>query len=472
MRLAMNRKLISVLTFTILLLVTISAQADQVDDLVKAEIKRQRIPGASIAVIKDGKVIKAEGYGLADVEHNVPARPDTVFKIGSVSKQFIATGIMLLVQDGKIGLDDRISKYLEGTPETWQGITIRHLLTHTSGIVREAPGFDPFKIQKDADVIKTAYPLPLRFAPGEKWEYCNVGYFALAEIISRVSGKYWGDFLNERVFAPLGMASTRVTTVSDIIPNRSAGYVIDKDKLQNSVNWPAVRPSGAFLSTALDLAKWEAALCTDKILKPATRVQMWTPVTLNSGKKYLYGLGWELEDFRGIATINHSGSLTGFRARFLRLPAHGLTTIVLTNLGSADVEAIATGIAVRYLPEIDLASFQPKPSPDEEMTRLLKGLLTDYANGAKDIPQVTAELRSLLAGFSQSSRETLARRLKNGGSFDFLAYTDVKDKGIERLGSPVVGLWHYRLVTADRTIYYTFYLTSEGRVAYLEPSAY
>ena len=166
-------------------------------------MERQHLPGLSLIVIKDQKIVKSEGYGLANVELNVPATPQTVYKIGSVSKQFIAAGVMLLVNDGKVGLDDPVSKYLEGTPQSWSTITVRHLLTHTSGIVREAPGFDPLKVQADADVIKTAYDLPLRFTPGEKWEYCNVGYFSLAEIIRKVSGKPWGDFLNDRLFAPL-----------------------------------------------------------------------------------------------------------------------------------------------------------------------------------------------------------------------------------------------------------------------------
>src|SRR5688572_20322535 len=249
--------------FFLLVLLFVAAapsRADQIDDFVKAEMQQQRIPGVSIAVLKDGKVVKAEGYGMANLEFAIPARPDTVYKIGSVSKQFIATGIMLLVEEGKVGVDDRISKYLEGTPETWKDITIRHLLTHTSGIVREAPGFDPFKVQSDADVIKTAYSQALRFAPGEKWEYCNVGYFSLAEIIRKVSGKPWDEFLTERVFAPLGMTATRATTVNEIIPNRSGSYRLSQNKLQNTEDYLAIRPSGAFLSTVLDLARWEAAI--------------------------------------------------------------------------------------------------------------------------------------------------------------------------------------------------------------------
>ena len=128
-------------------------QADPVDAFIKAEMKRQNIPGLSLAVVKDGKIIKAEGYGLANKKRQITATPDTVYKIASVSKQFIATGIMLLVQEGRLGLDDPISKYLKGTPPSWKEITIRHLLAHTSGLVREAPGFHPFKIQSDDDVI-------------------------------------------------------------------------------------------------------------------------------------------------------------------------------------------------------------------------------------------------------------------------------------------------------------------------------
>src|ERR1044072_960466 len=206
---------------------------------------------------------------------------------------------MLLVKEGRINLEDNVSKYLEGTPDSWKTITIRHLLTHTSGIIREAPGFDPFKVQADADVIKTAYPLPLRFAPGEKWEYCNVGYFTLAEIIRKVSGKPWGDYLGEHLFKPLDMNATRTTTMTEIIQNRANGYVWKDGKLENANIFLTVRPSGAFLSSVLDLAKWDAALYTDKVLKQATLGQVWSPVKLNSGATHPYGFGWELSSVAG-----------------------------------------------------------------------------------------------------------------------------------------------------------------------------
>ncbi len=336
--------------FIILVVASAIAQADKVDDYVKTEMQRQHIPGVSIAVVKEGKIIKVEGYGLANIEHNVPARPETVYQIGSVSKQLIAAGVLLLMQDGKLRLEDKLSQFLDGTPETWKDITVRHLLTHTSGIVREAPGFDPFKVQADADVIKTAYPLPLRFAPGEKWEYCNVGYFSLAEIIRKVSGKPWGEFLKERLFLPLEMNVTRTTTLTDIVYNRADGYVWRSNKFDNAASFSALRPSGAFLSSVLDLAKWDAALYGDKVLSAAVREQMWSPVKLNSGATHPYGFGWELSSVAGHKLAQHGGSLPGFRAQISRYLDDKLTVIVLTNADGANPNLIALGIAAQYIP--------------------------------------------------------------------------------------------------------------------------
>ena len=397
-----------VFAFVLLLALSAAVQADKVDDYVKAQMERQHLPGVSIVVIKDQKIVKSMGYGLANVELNVPATADTVYKIGSVSKQFIATGIMLLVQDGKISLDDNVSKFLEGTPESWKPITIRHLLTHTSGIVREAPGFDPLKIQNDADVIKTAYSLPLRFTPGEKYEYCNVGYFTLAEIISKVSGKPWGDFLQERVFAPLGMNATRTTNMTDLVPNRANGYVWRNGKLQNASIYFALRPSGAFLSTVVDLAKWDAALNTEKILKQSTLDQMWTPVKLNSGATHPYGFGWELEPIAGHKQTSHGGSLPGFRSQLARFVDDKLTVVVLTNGDNANAGAIATGVANFYIPGL---------LPDRKVTRvdpkILDGHAGQYQVSPTAVVSITREGEKLMLQQSENEKRELLPESEN-----------------------------------------------------------
>ncbi len=325
------------------------AQSDGTDDFIRSEMKRQNIPGLSLVVVKDGKIVKAAGYGLADRQLNVAVTPDTVFKIGSVSKQFIATGIMLLVQEGRLRIEDPVGKYLQGTPAAWTPITIRHLLTHTSGLVREAPGFDPFKIQTDAEVISSSYSQPLHSAPGDKWEYSNLGYYALAEVIRVVTQRPWSEYLEEKVFIPAGMLDTRTTTTTEAVPRRAKGYT-DNDSPRDAADWPAVRPSGAFLSTVLDLAKWDAVLYTSRVLGEPTRRQMWTPVTLNDGTSSPYGFGWHLGSADGHRAVFHGGGLPGFIASFARYVDDRVTIAILMNTDDADDSVVAQGVAKLHLP--------------------------------------------------------------------------------------------------------------------------
>jgi CubicO group peptidase (beta-lactamase class C family) len=222
-------------------------------------------------------------------------------------------------------------------------------LTHTSGIIREAPGFDPFKIQSDAEVIKTTHRIPLRFQPGEKWEYGNVAYYALAEIIHKVSGQPWSEYLAEKVFKPSGMNATYPTNTKANLPNRAQGYV-DNNKLLEADDWPALRPSGAFLSTVLDLAKWDAVLHTERVLNESSRKQMWSAAKLNDGTSHPYGLGWELGEVGDRRLVHHSGGMPGFRAEFARFVDDRITIIVLMNLDDVDVDSILWGVAAFYLP--------------------------------------------------------------------------------------------------------------------------
>jgi D-alanyl-D-alanine carboxypeptidase len=326
-----------------------AVQADAVDRFIAAEMARRHIPGVSIAVVRDGKEIKTQGYGMADLEHGIPVTPETVFKIGSVSKQFLAAGVMLLAQDGQLAVDDPIAKHLDSAPESWRQITLRHFLTHTSGVVREGPAFDPLKVQPDMVVIRSAFALPLEFPTGSKYQYCNVCYFALAEVIARVSGKPWEVFLSERVFGPMGMSATRTTTTTALVPGRARGYTWQNERYQNAAELLAVRPSGAFLSTVRDLARWDAALHQDRVLTQASREEMWKPTHLVGGAVSGYGFGWQLDSVGGHRRVHHGGSLPGFRAEMARFPDDRLTVIVLTNGDGAVPQEIAAGVARLYL---------------------------------------------------------------------------------------------------------------------------
>src|ERR1041384_3645698 len=231
------------LSLPLILLLSINCLAQEsfetkVDAYIKGEMQAQQIPGLSLAVIKDGRILLAKGYGLANVEHQVPVKPETIFQSGSMGKQFTATAVMLLVEEGKIGLDEKVGKYLGDLPVSWSDITIRHLLTHTSGLGDYPRKFDETRDYTEDDLVKMIKATSLGFKPGEKWSYSNLGYVMLGIIIHRVSGKFYGDFLRERVFTPLGMTTTRIISEADIVPNRAAGYRLEKGELKNQ-EWVA-----------------------------------------------------------------------------------------------------------------------------------------------------------------------------------------------------------------------------------------
>ncbi len=333
------------------------AMADEVDDYVAREMAQQKIPGLSLAIVRDGQIVKARGYGLASVELNVPATERTVYQSGSVGKQFTAGAVMLLVEEGKLGLDDRISKYIAGTPDTWKAITIRHLLTHTSGIKDYTDGsvMNLRRDYTDDELIKLTEDPHLEFMPGEKYEYSNSGYLLLGMIVSRVSGKFYGDFLHDRVFGPLGMDTIRVMNEADIIPNRAAGYQLIKGEWKNQTYVaPTINTTGdgSLYLTVLDLAKWDLALTERRLFKASSYEAMWTPVTLNDGTTYPYGFGWRLEPTNGHRTISHSGAWQGFLSNISRFVDDRLTVIVLVNTDTAETGAIAQGVAGLLVPAL------------------------------------------------------------------------------------------------------------------------
>ena len=345
-----------------LLLSLAGGRADEVDDYIVAQMQQQHIPGLALAVVNRGQIEKSAAYGLANIELNVPVRTDTVFQIQSITKTFTASAIMLLVEEGKIGLDDRIAKHLDDLPESWNGITVRHLLSHTSGIkdfINE-PTVDMRKDLQPVDVIESLRKLPLNFKPGEKYSYSNTGYHLLAMIIRKVTAESWSDFLKRRVLEPLDMQDTRVISLSGIITNRAAGYVWDNGRIQNG---QFIAPTilayagGGLRSTVLDLAKWDAALYTEKILKRSTLDQMWTPAKLNNGKDSSYGLGWGITNEHGHRLISHTGShMTGFKTALARFVDDKLTVIVFTNQREASQMDIAKRVAAFYIPDLRSSS--------------------------------------------------------------------------------------------------------------------
>ncbi|WP_298733086.1 serine hydrolase domain-containing protein [uncultured Chitinophaga sp.] len=334
--------------FSCLLLISplsLFAQKDRIDTFIENSMSRERIAGFAVGIIKDGKVIKTKGYGYANLELNIPVTTSTVFKVGSISKHIIAVAILQFIQEGKLQLDDPATKFFPDAPPHWGKITIRHLLNHSSGLKRESPAFDPMAIQPDSFVIRAAYKDSLVFPTGSKWQYCNLGYFMLADIIRQISGKSFADYMKQEIFEKNGLMATRVTSLKDMVYGRANGYVnAGKDTVVNALNYVALRPSGAFLSNIDDMVKWEMLIQGGKILSRDNWDQMWTDTTttggIDNGVSFSYGYGWYVSTYKNRKVVYHGGVLPGFRAMYYRLPEERTTIIILTNSEPTDTRAL------------------------------------------------------------------------------------------------------------------------------------
>jgi CubicO group peptidase (beta-lactamase class C family) len=256
------------------------------------------------------------------------------------------------MEEGKLTIEDPVHKFFPDAPETWRPIKIKHLMSHTSGLQREGPGFDNFKIQPDLDIIKSAYNLPLNYKTGEKYEYCNLAYFILAEIITQVSGMPWQEYIHNNLFVPANMNNSYVTDFYQIIPNRARGYMHRQDTLINAFPMYAIRPSGGFLSTSTDMIKWEKAMREgNTILKKENWEKLWQPFIKMSDddeSKEYYGFGWAIADYKGHEIVVHGGSNPGFKSVFIRFMNDDLSIIILANTSAANPHAIGFALADYY----------------------------------------------------------------------------------------------------------------------------
>lgn len=331
-----------------------SSIAPAVTAYVSAEMQRQHIPGLSLLVVQRGKIIRADGFGLSNVELQVPVQPETVFQSGSVGKQFTATAVMMLVEEGKLSLDDPLTKFFHDAPAAWNEVTVRQLLSHTGGFGDYPKNFDFRKDWTEEELLKRVESIPLGYKPGTRWAYSNLGYLTLGILIHRVTGKFYGDFLEERIFRPLEMTSTRIISEADIVLNRAAGYRLVKGELKNQ-EWvsPALNTTadGSLYFNIVDLAKWDAALYTEKLLKRSSLDLMWTPVKLKGGlaNPGHYGFGWFIDERSGHLCIHHDGAWQGFKTAIDRYVDDQLTVVVLANLAEAEPGKISRHVAEMYL---------------------------------------------------------------------------------------------------------------------------
>ncbi|MEM9530909.1 MAG: serine hydrolase [Pseudomonadota bacterium] len=295
-------------------------------------------PGAAALVVKNGEVVFNDAVGMANIELGMPLRPDHVFRLGSITKQFTGAAVMLLVEEGKVDLDAPIQEYLPDYPDHGHTITTRHLLTHTSGIFNytSIPGyFAEGKIRADLtteELIDVFDELEMDFAPGERYSYSNSGYVLAGAIIEKASGMSYADFVQQRIFDPLGMKNSHYGG-SQLIKGRAAGYSPGEGGHVNAAFLSMTQPhaAGSLLSTVNDLVTWNTALFEGKLLSEKSVEEMIKPFELNDGSLSRYGLGFSVEEFRGETSVAHGGGINGFTTFQRYLPDQGIYTVVLTN---------------------------------------------------------------------------------------------------------------------------------------------
>ena len=334
-------------------LLSVAALADPIDDAIRASMAKNHIPGVAVGIVKDGRLVVARGYGVANLETGTPVTPETVFRIASIGKGFTAESILLLQGEGKLSVSDPISKYLSDLPDAWKGITIRDLLTHQSGIheINDAKGYDFRDDSTPAQLLEILRPLPLDFETGTRFRYSNSGYYLLGWIVEKVSGQSLKSFAESRIFAPIGMSKTSYYRQPDVVPNRAEAYRWIKDHYENG--WPersaAGDGSGAVLTTLGDWAKYDGALDVGTPISKAIQREMGTRKPFKDGKPSPYGYAlYEGAD----GAVFHTGSSYGFTSAFIRDPKHRITVFVFRNSNGGPALEMANAVRLAFDPTL------------------------------------------------------------------------------------------------------------------------
>ena len=439
-----------------------AASLGRIDSFVAAEMRRSQIPGLALALVKDGRVVMAKGYGVANVEHGVPVRRDTIFQSGSVAKQFAAAAVMLLAEEGKLALDDSVTRFFPDAPASWGAITVRQLLSHTSGMQDYPEDFDMRRDYTEDEQLAMVGRTPLASAPGARWAYSNLGYVTLGALIRKASGRFYGDYLADRIFGPLGMVSARVISEADIVPNRAAGYELVRGKLKNHA-WvsPSVNTTadGSLYLSLDDMLAWNAALDAGRIVSRSALERMWTPSRLADGRMAPYGMGWFTMEAHGRRLIFHGGAWQGFKAFIARIPSERLAVILLANQQAANEWRIARGVASIFVRDLALPAEEPIEDREPAVTQLARKVLRQLAAGAPDLSLFTPEGGAALSAHRVGQ---LTERL------DALSLPPALIASIDLVGrveESGTRTYRYALTDLAATEIFTMRLAPDGRIA-------
>jgi D-alanyl-D-alanine carboxypeptidase len=346
-------------------------------DAVLAPHFKPNEPGATVIVTRDGKPLFRKAYGMANIELGVALRPDMSLRLGSITKQFTAVSILMLADQGKLSVDDDITKHLPDYPTQGRKITIEHLLVHTSGI-KSYTGMPGYGAGMRADktvqqMIDTFKNEPFDFEPGDRYQYNNSGYFLLGAIIEKVSGLTYAEFVAKNIFEPLGMKNSGYDDPSQIVPNRAEGYTRKGGQIRHAAYLSMTQPyaAGSLRSSVDDLALWDGAIAAGKLLKPETWKRAFTPNKPNKVDSAGYGYGWSMRDIQGHPAIEHGGAINGFNTYAVRLPQDKVYVAILGNEDAIQVSRA-------FLGEKIAAIAVGKPYPERKPVTLSEKVLDAY----------------------------------------------------------------------------------------------
>lgn len=444
----------------------------RIDSAVRAAMEQRHIPGLQLAVIKYGLIIKKGNYGMADLESRLPVTDSTMFAIASMSKAFTCAGILLLMEDGKLSIDDTLGKYFDSLPSSWASVTIRRLMNHTAGLRDDWEEDDNyfFTNKTDSAFFAALKAAPLKFLPGDGFSY-GCGPFILGLIIEKISGETYAAFMKHRIFEKLGMTNSRINDAEAIVRNRAAGYRLKNLSIVHGRQISAAaqeRGDVGVLTTVTDMLKWYAALQDSSLLKKSSLDLMFSPGVLNDGNKTPYGFGWFVGPYRDHPLFVHSGGFrTGYSSVIVIYPEDHVCIIILTNLFRAGAGEIAIDIIGLFNPEYGRASQFPRiQDPDTVRTLLLKSFFSELG---LQLDSTRRMCRELHLGFYPEGEDDL-NVFRNVSEFNFIKSIKPPKAIPDIFGDRIQGVYLYEVKNSNLpgSRYYSFYLDPAGKVVYMD----
>lgn len=418
---------------------------------LRAEFERSGNPGFVAAVFRDGKVVYKQAFGLSDVEGKTPMTADHAFEVGSVSKQFVAVCVLMLVEEKKLRLDMKLSEALPSAPSKWHHVTVEHLLRHISGVpdYEEIATYDFYnQARTPQEIFDQALKKDLDFPAGDKYSYSNTGYVLLSLIVERASATPIGEFLETKIFRPLGMTHTYASSVPTKA-TAASGYHsrTGARKKQPPIAWTSTLGAGGIVSTVDDMLKWDEALYGERLLRREVLAQVWTKGRLNDGGVSNYGFGWIIDQFRGFDRQQHSGQTNGFTCYYLRYPAQHTSVLVWTNTYGGNIGMPATMLAAQFVPGMSYLTRTIPQDPDPSRTQTHLKALKQAVLAEGDM----ALLSEFMKGFAtkdeyRSIRNEAVDYVRTAQKLEFMSVTPRSDNRQSYL---------YKLTHAEGAYFFT-----------------